>query len=203
VTPPLLQKAADESPASGTPIIHVGHYGTRRGLAAFCLGALWAVGLLGARGIRLSWSALRGKGPCYVGKTDSLGVVALASIDAGKRKPGLVARFIDSGKRNLDSSPKASGCFQWVSSRFGLAYGAEGSEGRNQSKQQADRGLPRSSFRGGAGDLVLSRCCIYCLLPVAYCLVHAACNKSARAGATAAGGRWQARSAAQAAEMQR
>ena len=26
-------------------------------------------------------------------------------------------------------------------------------------------------------DLVLSRCCIYCLLPAASCLVHAACNK--------------------------
>jgi hypothetical protein len=60
---------------------------------------------------------------------------------------------------------------------------------RKQSKQQADRGLPSPSGGGGAGDLVLSRCCIYFLLPTAYCLVHAACNRSARAGAATAGGR--------------
>ena len=75
--------------------------------------ALGHYGLLGARGIRLSWSALRGKRPLLCWQ-DSLGVVALAFIDAekkkktglvaqafidaGKKKPGLVARFIDSGK---------------------------------------------------------------------------------------------------------
>ena len=76
--------------------------------------ALGHYGLLGARGIRLSWSALRGKRPLLCWQ-DSLGVVALAFIDAekkkktglvaqafidaGKKKPGLVARFIDSGKK--------------------------------------------------------------------------------------------------------
>ena len=53
---------------------------------------------------------------------------------------------------------------------FGLACGAEG------RKQEADRGLPPPSGVCVC-DLVLSRCCIYCLLPAAYCLVHAACNK--------------------------
>jgi hypothetical protein len=52
----------------------------------------------------------------------------------------------------------------------------------------------------GAGDLVLSRCCIYWLLPAAYCLVHAACNKSARSRSNRSW--WQARNVAQAAEMQ-
>jgi hypothetical protein len=84
--------------------------------------ALGHYGLLGARGIRLSWSALRGKRAllCWQG---SLGVVAPAFIDAGKketwsRSPSLHRRrkketwsrspFIDSGKkRNLVSPPKA------------------------------------------------------------------------------------------------
>jgi hypothetical protein len=65
-----------------------------------------------------------------------------------------------------------------------------------RAAQKAEQAASRSgnntpSFRGrrGADDLVLSRCCIYSLLPAAYCLVHATCNKSARAGVTAAGGR--------------
>jgi hypothetical protein len=85
--------------------------------------ALGHYGLLGARGIRLSWSALGGKRHLLCWQ-DGLGVVALASIDTGKeKKPGLVAQaFIDAGKkkpglvapsstqekRNLVSSPKAS-----------------------------------------------------------------------------------------------
>ena len=47
--------------------------------------ALGHYGLLGARGIRLSWSALRGKRPLLCWQ-DSLGVVALAFIDAEKKK---------------------------------------------------------------------------------------------------------------------
>jgi hypothetical protein len=62
-----------------------------------------------------------------------------------------------------------------------------------KAEQAASRPGTTPSFRGGAGDLVLSRCCIYFLLPAAYCLVHAPCNKSARAGATAAGGRHETR----------
>ena len=61
--------------------------------------ALGHYGLLGARGIRLSWSALRGKRPLLCWQ-DSLGVVTPAFIDAGKKKPGLVAQaFIDAGKK--------------------------------------------------------------------------------------------------------
>ena len=62
--------------------------------------ALGHYGLLGARGIRLSWSALRGKRPLLCWQ-DSLGVVALAFIDAEKKKKtGLVAQaFIDAGKK--------------------------------------------------------------------------------------------------------
>jgi hypothetical protein len=74
---------------------------------------------------------------------------------------------------------------------------AQKAESRAISKQIGDYPL----LQGEAGDLVLSRWCIYFLLPAAYCLVHAACNKSARAGATAAGGRHGMRQ--QAAEMQR
>jgi hypothetical protein len=55
--------------------------------------------------------------------------------------------------------------------------------------EQADRGTTPSFLLQEGCDLVLSRCCLLYLLPAAYCLVHAACNKSARAGATAAGGR--------------
>jgi hypothetical protein len=61
--------------------------------------ALGHYGVLGARGIRLSWSALSGKRPLLCWQ-DSLGVVALAPIDAEKKKPGLVAQaFIDAGKK--------------------------------------------------------------------------------------------------------
>ena len=61
--------------------------------------ALGHYGLLGARGIRLSWSAPRGQRPLLCWQ-DSLGVVAQAFIDAGKKKPGLVAQaFIDAGKK--------------------------------------------------------------------------------------------------------
>jgi hypothetical protein len=62
--------------------------------------ALGHYGLLGARGIRLSWSALREKQRPLLCWQDSLGAVALAPIDAGKKKPGLVAQaFIDAGKK--------------------------------------------------------------------------------------------------------
>jgi hypothetical protein len=59
-----------------------GIIGRARVLQPFALGNY---GLLGARGIRLSWSALRGKKPllCWQG---SLGVVALAPIGARRRK---------------------------------------------------------------------------------------------------------------------
>jgi hypothetical protein len=62
----------------------VGHYGTRRGLAAFF--ALGHYGLLGARGIRLSWSALRGKSPLLCWQ-DSLGVGVVAQLDTGAGTP--------------------------------------------------------------------------------------------------------------------
>jgi hypothetical protein len=63
--------------------------------------ALGHYGLLGARGIRLSWSALRGKRPLLCWQ-DSPGVVASAFIDTEKKKKktGLVAQaFIDAGKK--------------------------------------------------------------------------------------------------------
>jgi hypothetical protein len=65
-------------------------------------------GLLGARGIRLSWSARRGKRPLLCWQ-DSLDVVAPAFIDAGKKKPGLVAQaYIDAGKNKPDLAAPSS-----------------------------------------------------------------------------------------------
>jgi hypothetical protein len=63
-----------------------------------------------------------------------------------------------------------SACGAAPGRRFGFGAGLR--RRRQEAEQAASRpGTTRPSFRGaGGGDLVLSRCCIYCLLPVAYCV---------------------------------
>ena len=82
-TPPLLQKqAAGESPTS-----EWNPHDPRGAVCRDAPGSCSPLRMLGARGIRLSWSALREKkAPAVLVQSVSLGVVAQASIDARKKK---------------------------------------------------------------------------------------------------------------------